>query len=73
MEAQLIMLTIENVNQDIETTLKRDKSDGVMPPLPFKPYCSDTSGGIDKDSHYHMQRQSKNWTIDIILAIPFPS
>ena len=27
------MLTIANVNQDIETTLKQDKSEGAMAPL----------------------------------------
>ena len=27
-----IVLTIENVNQDLETTLKQDKREGVMAP-----------------------------------------
>ena len=27
------MLTIENVNRDIETTLKQDKSEGAMAPV----------------------------------------
>ena len=31
------MLTIANVNQDIETTLKQDKSEGAMPPPPPPP------------------------------------
>ena len=35
-----IMLTIANVNQDIDTILKQDKSEGAMaPPSPW-PHCS---------------------------------